>query len=154
MDDCDTHRKSFGNIIELVNLTKFERDEWTQYIGRKNAYYDLPQSEFANPYTVEEYERETSVRLYELWFYERLYTEPEFYESFCELRDEVLACWCLPESCHGEVICEALVAEGANELDAYVRSRFEQISVNLFGYQEEKSETEAVLESVGVLEGK
>lgn len=143
------HTRSFETsdgdaVVSLVNLT--EIDEWTVYIGRENAYYNLPESEFSNPYTTTEYERETAVRLYELWFYRQLYSDEAFFESFVALQGEQLACWCLPEACHGEVIANALVAYAEGSLSEHIDERMEKLSVVLFGFAEEKKATREVID--------
>lgn len=132
------------SVVSLVNLT--ETDDWTVYIGRENSYYNLSESKFSNPYTTNEYERETAVRLYELWFYRQLFSDENFFNSFVALQDERLACWCLPEACHGEVIANALVAYVEGQLSVYVDERMEKLSVVLFGYEDEKTATREVLD--------
>lgn len=151
MCDSDAHKRDFNGIVSLVNLKEVEDAVWTQYIGRENSYYDLPQSIFANPYRLDEYDRESSIRLYELWLFQNIYNDKEFYSDFQDLEGEVLACWCLPEACHGEVLCDAVVAEADGELDSYVQSRFSQLRVNLFGYSEAKAQTEEALTEAGLL---
>lgn len=144
---CSEHKKSFGKTaISLVNLKEVDESEWTTYIGRENSYYDLPESVFSNPYTLDEYERETAVRLYELWLFKQLLSSEEFYEEFCELNGETVACWCLPDLCHGEVLCSAVVAHSNGELVEHIESRVEQLQATLFGYSEEKEEVLELVE--------
>lgn len=144
---CSEFKKPFGDsTIQLVNLKEVDETEWTTYIGRENSYYDLPESMFANPYTLDEYERETAVRLYELWLFERLLSSEEFYREFCTLEDETVACWCLPETCHGEVLCDAIVSHSNCELKEHIQSRFEQLQVTLFGYSDEKEVVEELVD--------
>lgn len=138
--------KSFGEEqIQLVNLK--ERDDWSVYIGRKNSYYDLSESTFSNPYTLDEYGREEAVRLYELWLFKQLLQSEEFFDEFTELRGETLACWCLPESCHGEVLSKAVVAYENDNLYEHLVARFEKLKVSLFGHSEEKKEVEKLLKN-------
>lgn len=151
-EETDEYRDEFGDgVVSLVNLTEVDSDAWSVYIGRSNSYYSLEQSVFANPYTVDEYEREEAVRLYELWLFEQLVCEDSFYEAFTELVGESLACWCLPKLCHGEVLARAVVAYSNDELEEHMRSRFETIEVSLFGYSEEKTRVRGVLEEGDVL---
>jgi len=146
---CDDYRKSFGDdSIKLVNLKEVSEEQWSTYIGRKNSHYNLPQSIFANPYSTKEYERETAVRLYELHLFKKLLSNEEFYDSFSELKGETLSCWCLPELCHGEVLCNAVIADSNNELLEHIESRFETLQATLFLYTDEKNEVKELLEGL------
>lgn len=136
---CSEYTKTFGeDVVQLVNLKQVDEEKWTQYIGRKNEYYNLPQSDFANPYSLDDHDRQTAVRLYELWLFENLLISESFYEKFQSLTGEVLACWCLPELCHGDVLCNALVADENDELFSHINSRFQTLEFNLFNRFEEK----------------
>lgn len=95
----------------LVSVTDAPDDEWTVYIGRENSYYGLPQSDFANPFTLDDYTREAAVELYKLWFYYQIETADGFASQARELDGETLACWCVPDACHGEVLLEWLATE-------------------------------------------
>lgn len=91
---------------ELVNFKTAPREEWTTYIGRQNSYYDLPESKFANPFKLDDYSRDESVDLYTLWFSYRVSTNPDFEADARALEGETLACWCVPERCHGMPLVE------------------------------------------------
>ena len=133
------------DIIRLVNITN--TDEWTVYIGRQNAQYNVKESSFANPYTVDEFGRETAVRLYTLHFIQKL-SERSFYRKFCDLEGETLGCWCIPDICHGEVICNAIVAKHRNQLSEYLSQQFTTTSKTLFGFNEHKDKAKQSLDEI------
>lgn len=61
---------------------------------------------FGNPYKMEkqtQQERERVVNKYIIWFKEKL-EEPEFKQGVQSLKNETIACWCVPKLCHGHVI--------------------------------------------------
>jgi hypothetical protein len=45
--------------------------------------------------------------MYKDWFYRRL-TDPVFRDKVHSLKGKVLACWCKPDTCHGDIIVEYL----------------------------------------------
>ena len=77
------------------------------YIGRPspwgNPFTHLPHAKAE--YRVGS--REEAIEGYYSWVVAQLARDPEFLEP---LRDKVLACWCKPEACHGDVIVRLLDA--------------------------------------------
>lgn len=57
-----------------------------------------------NPYTLDEYNREKSIELFEKDFKKKLKKDESFKSEILKLEDKVVACWCKPKSCHLEVI--------------------------------------------------
>jgi hypothetical protein len=102
----ETYESYQTGSTNLVNFKTAPRDAWSTYIGRYNSYYDLPQSEFANPFTLDDYSRDESVDLYTLWFSYQVVTDPEFEDAARNLQGETLACWCVPDRCHGIPLVE------------------------------------------------
>jgi hypothetical protein len=84
-------------------------------IKRKNFLTPLPPNTrlvtragrslgYGNPYSVKEYGREESLRLYRIYLMTRLYEDPAFLEP---LKGYNLACYCkLDEPCHADIILE------------------------------------------------
>lgn len=75
------------------------------YIGRPGPYGN-PFSHLPN--TTAGYRvatREEAIEGYYSYIITKLAQEPDFLEP---LRDKVLACWCKPAACHGDVIVEML----------------------------------------------
>jgi len=74
------------------------------YIGRRLTMggWDLPDSKWANPFSVKTYGREEAIRKYK----EYILSKPELIKALGELKGKTLGCWCHPESCHGDVLVE------------------------------------------------
>jgi hypothetical protein len=70
------------------------REPYDVYIGRP--------SKWGNPYPLRrESERLDVIARYE---HEHLPAHPELMAALPELRGKVLACWCAPKPCHGDVL--------------------------------------------------
>jgi hypothetical protein len=67
---------------------------------------------WANPFTLKRYNGDIKevLRLYE----EHVRGKPHLMASLHELQGKVLACWCKPEPCHGDVLMR-LVAEATGQ---------------------------------------
>lgn len=89
------------------------------YIGRRWTVggWDLPQSEWANPYTVRQVgSAAEAVRLYE---HEHLARRPDLVAKVGSLKGLVLGCWCKnkpDDPCHGDVL--ARLADAAPRASA------------------------------------
>lgn len=63
------------------------------------------QSEWGNPFELgKDGDRATVIESYRIYFERKL----SLHKRLGELRGKVLACWCCPEACHGEVLMEEL----------------------------------------------
>ena len=83
----------------VVNVHKRERSD--VYIGRPGP--------FGNPYVIgTDGDRAEVIRLFRIYFYERLKRDPEWKKLVEGLRGKKLGCFCAPLSCHGHVIAEYL----------------------------------------------
>ena len=86
-------------------INKRSGEPYDVYIGRPsrwgNPFSHLPKSKAE----VRVATREEAVAAYAKWLSMKLLDEPEFLEP---LRGKVLACWCRPAACHGDVIVELL----------------------------------------------
>jgi hypothetical protein len=98
--------------MEPKRVVHCKRDPFDVYIGRPspwgNPFSHLPKS--AARYRCAS--REEAIARYEAW----LMAQPELVaKARRELRGKVLACWCSPKSCHGDVLArianEAIDAE-------------------------------------------
>lgn len=92
---------------KLVHVLK---EDYDVYIGRKNSYYNLEQSIFANPFPVKNNsnkERRQAIEAYRRYFYHKI-NDPCFKLEVEKLMGKTLACWCHPKPCHGNVIIEYL----------------------------------------------
>jgi hypothetical protein len=73
------------------------------YIGRANPRYRLGRSKWANPFKLgPDGDRDQVLAKYRDW----IQTQPELLAQVGELRGKVLACWCKPEACHGDILSE------------------------------------------------
>ncbi|AVK75322.1 hypothetical protein pqer_cds_900 [Pandoravirus quercus] len=90
-------RRRGGHIVQDCDV----------YIGRRWTVggWDLPQSEWANPYTVRQVGSATeAVRLYE---HEHLAQRPDLVAKVGSLKGLALGCWCKnrpDDPCHGDVL--------------------------------------------------
>ncbi len=89
----------------LINL-HHGRLQGCVYIGRGSF--------FGNPYVIgKDGDREQVVEKYRKWFGERL-KDDNFRKQVLGLRGKVLACYCWPKLCHGNVIIDYLREENSN----------------------------------------
>lgn len=94
---------------KLYNLHHGKTPQAAIYIGRPSM--------FGNPYshlkgdtlaTVIVKTREEATANYKAYFLARVESDPLFKDAVETLRGHDLACWCMPLSCHGDVILEYL----------------------------------------------
>lgn len=70
-----------------------KKSKYDVYIGRPSIW--------GNPFIIgKDGTREDVVRKYEEW----ILNQPELLKRVSELKGKVLACWCSPEACHGDVL--------------------------------------------------
>lgn len=99
---------------QVVNIRLAKCD---MYIGRAGYGED---GYFGNPVYVGKpcprcgqthMDRGSTLPCYRAYFYERLASDPEFYQRVAALRGLVLGCFCKPNPCHGDVIIEWIHSE-------------------------------------------
>lgn len=96
----------------VVNVRSGE--PYDVYIGRANGRYRLPQSKWANLFVP--WNRSDAARALVIARYrEHLLGFPEMVAELPELRGKVLACWCAPLPCHGDVLAELADAATGDE---------------------------------------
>ena len=86
-------KRSHGRVVQDCDV----------YIGRRWTVggWDLPQSPWANPFTVKEC---GSVGRAVARFREYILNKPELLSRIHELGGKRLGCWCKPGPCHGDVL--------------------------------------------------
>ena len=93
-------------MIKTIIVNKKNRCRYDVYIGRG--------SPFGNPFRIgKDGTRDEVIKKYREWFYKRL-TDPWFSDKVHSLKGKVLACWCKPDVCHGDIIVEYLENEQQN----------------------------------------
>jgi hypothetical protein len=94
--------------VRVVNL---KTEPYDLYIGRENITYNLEESKWANPYSLEFYSREEALSLYETYV-----RQSELYNQLDELEGKILGCWCAPKSCHGDILIKLYNEKRLNSL--------------------------------------
>ncbi|KAL9648785.1 hypothetical protein ABK040_003719 [Willaertia magna] len=109
-----TNRKDNQNNKKKIRVVKLQRkngkiiQNCDVYIGRriKRGGWDLPQSKWANPFTVNKCgSSEEAIKKYKEYILEK----PELLKDLNELDGKVLGCWCKSSPnvpCHGDVLVE------------------------------------------------
>lgn len=88
------------NIVNVKNSKDYDI-----YIGRKNSFYNLVQSEWANPFVIgKDGTRPEVIEKYRLW----INCQPNLLKKLQSLNSKNLGCWCdYPnEDCHGRILLE------------------------------------------------
>ena len=76
-----------------MGVVHCKKEPFDIYIGRP--------SKWGNPFVIgKDGTRQEVVDKYEVW----LKKQPELMDSLSELKDKTLACWCSPQTCHGDVL--------------------------------------------------
>jgi len=66
-------------------------------------------SVFGNPFRIgKNCSRKQSLKKYRKYFYNRIKTDKKFRWAVESLKGHILACWCKPLPCHGDIIGEYL----------------------------------------------
>ena len=101
--------------IEIVNVRGMKAHApGVVYIGRACAGWK--QSPLANPFAIGKDEsRESVIEKYRHWLWREIQIRGSVYRELMRLSGIyaeggkiVLACWCFPQTCHGEVIARAI----------------------------------------------
>lgn len=79
----------------MSKVVHCKKSKFDVYIGRP--------SKWGNPFVIgRDGTRDQVVEKYRHW----ITTQPELLEALPELKGLVLACWCSPNPCHGDVLLE------------------------------------------------
>lgn len=83
------------------------------YIGRNMSFYvkGATKSKWANPFNVKKYGRDECLKLYKQYIQD----SPDLRAALPELKGKILGCWCHPDKCHGDILCELLTEQENNE---------------------------------------
>ena len=91
-------------VLNVKTWNPAGTEERAFYIGRKNLYYGMPESQWANPFVIgKDGTRKQVVEKYRVWIEQQIEQGELDIE---ELRGGNLLCWCAPEECHGDVLLE------------------------------------------------
>jgi hypothetical protein len=117
---CTSSKSSAGAVVHIRDVLTENRDlaEGVVYIGDRMPPFMsptgkyLPRSIWHNPfngaYRRGEISREESLRR----FREYMLGRPDLLDQLPELEGKILACWCKPDACHGDVLLELLQERG------------------------------------------
>lgn len=87
-------------VINLKGRSSKQLNDNEIYIGR-NVFmggWKMCKSKWANPFPVNNRTREQSLAKYEDYI-----RNSDLMNALPELKDKILACWCYPEKCHGNI---------------------------------------------------
>ena len=83
------------NLHTITNIEEWLKDEDHVYVGRSKG--EIAGSPWGNPFKLEEYDIQTSLRLYE----DHVTPDPNLSSDLGSLKKKSLGCWCLdPGQCH------------------------------------------------------
>lgn len=81
------------------------------YIGRKinRGGWNLETSDFCNPYTVgTDMPRDEAISKYREYITSKIIEDASLKDKLLSYKGKKLACWCSPEACHGDVLCDII----------------------------------------------
>jgi hypothetical protein len=101
---ADAERRYAGLMPELRSATVVNvhaTDQFDVYVGRGRDPVSGDLGRWGNPFSVDRYGRAGAMRRYFEW----LESQPDLVErARRDLAGKVLACWCKPKQCHGDVL--------------------------------------------------
>jgi hypothetical protein len=81
----------------MSHVVHCKKNRYDVYIGRP--------SKWGNPFVVgKDGTREDVVAKYRTW----ILKQPKLLKDLWELKGKALGCWCAPQACHGDVLCELI----------------------------------------------
>jgi Domain of unknown function (DUF4326) len=88
-----------------TRVVNIKHEPYDVYIGRENGRRRLKRSDWHNPFKIgPDGTREEVLEKYEAY----IRSKPDLMARLGELDGKVLACWCKPEECHGDVLVRLL----------------------------------------------
>lgn len=109
-----TEQVTLGGDVRTRLVNQRDTDSYDIDIGRANGGTSHINNTavgepgwLGNPYSASDYSREGAIRRYRGDFYDRL-EDDAFERAVKDLRGQTLACWCVPQPCHGDVLVEYL----------------------------------------------
>jgi hypothetical protein len=107
--DAALARLAARYTILATRVVNLRTSEYDVYIGRAGQGLD---GYFGNPYRVEvDGDRKQVLALFSEYFLWRVAHDAVFRRRVLGLRGKRLGCFCKPESCHGDVIVEWILAQ-------------------------------------------
>jgi hypothetical protein len=100
-------KKKFLQQLGYKDLEDWlNKDPKHVYIGRNMSFYvkGANKSKWANPFSVKKFGREECLGKYRNY----LLQNKKLLSELKELKGCTLACWCKPESCHGDILVELM----------------------------------------------
>jgi len=80
-----------------------KQSDYDVYIGRGQCPKTGKMGKWGNPYLIGKHgNRQQVIEKYRQY----LFSSPDLLRALPELKGKVLACWCAPEPCHGDVLLE------------------------------------------------
>lgn len=79
----------------MSHVVHCKKNRYDVYIGRP--------SKWGNPFSIgKDGTREEVIAKYRQW----IFGQPKLLRDLWELKGKAIACWCSPQPCHGDVLCE------------------------------------------------
>lgn len=92
-----------GTRTTVPRVVHVKREAYDVYIGR--GCYGLAGSKWGNPFKVPKgYDVKADPDRILARYEEYVRAQPDLMAALPELRGKVLACWCAPKPCHGDVL--------------------------------------------------
>ena len=106
----DIQKHTSGQCIRKTRVINIKTKEpYDVYCGRESLYYGLKESLFCNPFKIgQDGDRDEVLEKFKNYFYKRLGEDDRFNYELWKLKGRVLACWCVPEKCHCQIIADFL----------------------------------------------
>lgn len=96
---------SMPRVVHLKRKNGIVTQDCDIYIGREcfMGGWKLKRSIWYNPYSIKVYgSRENVLKMYKQY----ILNKPELLNQLCKLSGMQLGCWCAPNPCHGDILCE------------------------------------------------
>lgn len=90
----------------MCKVVHCNKEKYDIYIGRPSKWGN-PFTHISNKETLAEFivgSREEAIESYKQWI--MFGDGKSLLKDICELRGKTLGCWCHPNSCHGDVLCQ------------------------------------------------
>ena len=91
------------------------------YKGNKSEIVPIDRrSIFGNPFKMyRDGIRSEVIELYKHWFTAKIKKDKKFRKAVYKLKGKTLGCWCIPLSCHGDIIIEYLENSDEEKISNY-----------------------------------
>lgn len=108
LDNSTKETESVSNLPTVVHLRRLKGkivQDCDIYIGRtcNMGGWKLHESKWHNPYSVKQHGRDGALDLYKKYIESN---QNNLLNDLHELAGKRLGCWCKPNRCHGDILCE------------------------------------------------